>query len=527
MRDRSISISGSKEKVKAKSKGKSKEKSDIPYNNSVFWISAIVIIIVVLFGAIWPATFAVGASSAFDFTTYAFGWLYLLAVLFFVLSLLTLAVTKYGKLKLGSDNSKPDYPFFTWVGMLMSCGLGIGLVFWGIAEPMSHFFSSPFGREPLTTQAARTAMGYAFFHWGLSQWAIFSMVGLAVGFFQFRKKEDGLISTTLKPIIKNGRSAGPIKKTIDTLAVIATVVGIATSLGLGIMQINGGMSSVFGLTNTIGTKLGIVAVMLICYLASSISGLDKGIKWLSNINLTLVFVLMLYVFITGPTVFILNSFTQGLGDYVTHFIEYSLRLSPYSGGRLWVREWTIFYWAWTIAWSPFVGAFIGRVSRGRTIREFILGVLIIPPLISLLWVAVFGGTAIYMDLFEGTNIAQAVNQDVTAALFFTFNELPLSFPISVLAIILIFTFLVTSADSASYILGSMTTNGMPTPPIIVRAIWGVLISAIAAVLTIASGLEGLQTASLVAALPFTIILIVMSVTMFNQIRKEYRLTVKG
>lgn len=508
-----------------KSTKTTKEKKHIPYNNSVFWISAIVVLIVVIFGAVWPNTFAAGASRAFDFTTYAFGWLYLLAVLFFVVSLLILAFTKYGKIKLGAEDSKPDFPFFTWVGMLISCGLGIGLVFWGVAEPMSHFFKSPFGNEPLTTQAARTAMGYTFFHWGMSQWAIFAMVGLAVGFYQYRKKENGLISTTLKPIIPSKKQTEPLKKAIDILAVIATVVGIATSLGLGIMQINGGISSVFGVSNNIVTQLAIVGIMLVCYLASSISGLNKGIKWLSNFNITLMLILLIYVFITGPTVFILNSFTLGLGDYITHFIEYSLRLAPYSGGT-WVREWTIFYWAWTIAWSPFVGAFIGRVSRGRTIREFILGVLIIPPLISLLWVAVFGGTALYMDLFEGTNIAQAVNQDVTSALFTTFNELPLSFLISVLAIILIFTFLVTSADSASYILGTMTTNGMATPPIVTRAIWGVLISAIAAVLTIASGLEGLQTASLVAALPFTIILLFISITMFAQIRKEYLLTVK-
>lgn len=493
------------------------------YHNSVFWVSAIFITIVVLFGAIWPQSFERGASAAFDFTTYAFGWFYLLAVLFFVVLLIFLALSRYGRIKLGPDNSKPDYPLFTWIGMLMSCGLGIGLVFWGIAEPMSHFYTSPFqGTEDLSRQAARTAMGYSFFHWGMSQWAIFSVVGLAVGFFQFRKSENGLISTTIKPLLKKNRHINKVKKTIDTLAVIATVIGVATSLGLGIMQINGGLTTVFGLSNNISTHLGIVVVMLFFYLLSSVTGLDKGIKWLSNFNLILVFVIMFYVFVTGPTVFILNSFTQGLGDYVTHFIEYSLRLSPYTGDE-WVREWTIFYWAWTIAWSPFVGAFIGRVSRGRTIREFIVGVLVIPPLISLLWIAVFGGTALHMDLFQGTNIAEDVNKDVTSALFSTFNELPFSFPLSVVAIILIFTFLITSADSASYILGSMTTNGMPTPPILVRVIWGVLIAAIAAVLTIASGLEGLQTASLVAALPFTVILVLMCVSIIKGLRKEHRL----
>ncbi|GAA0340293.1 BCCT family transporter [Bacillus carboniphilus] len=488
------------------------------WNNPVFWVSAIIVLILVLFGAIFPKVFEERANYLFELTTHNFGWLYLLGVLLFVLFLLFLAISRYGKIRLGSDEDRPDYPFFTWIGMLFSAGFGVGLVFWGIAEPMSHFFETPMRDvEPLTEEAARLAMGYSFFHWGISQWSVFTIVGLIIGYHQFRKKDDGLVSTSLSPIIKNGG----IKKFIDILAVIATVMGVATSLGLGILQINGGLNAVFGLEKSTLVQLLIVLVLLILYLSSSTTGLNKGIKWLSNLNLALALVLMLFVFFTGPSVFILNAFTVGLGDYISDFITYSLRMQPYRGGT-WVQDWTIFYWAWAIAWSPFVGAFVARVSRGRTIREFIMGVLVVPPLIALIWIAVFGGTALHLDLFEGTSIAQAVNSDITSALFETYKYLPLTQVMSVLSIFLILTFLVTSADSATYILGSMTSKGSLHPPLIVKFIWGTLISAIAAVLIIASGLEGLQTASLVSALPFTLILIAMCFSLFKSLRKEPR-----
>ncbi len=488
--------------------------------NSVFWVSASVILLLVLTGVFLPDIFSGAAQKAFDFTTYAFGWFYLLSVLLFVFFCLFLAISKYGRIRLGGDDERPEYSFFTWIGMLFSAGFGIGLVFWGIAEPMSHYFSPPIAdMEGLTPEAARTAMGYSFFHWGVSQWSVFTIVGLAVGYFQFRKKQDGLVSTTLKPIISTKKERTGLRKFIDILAVIATVLGVATSLGLGILQINGGLNAAFGITNSAWVQIIIIVVLTALFLLSSTTGLDKGIKYLSNLNLSLALIIMLFVFIAGRTVFILNTFTQGIGDYITNFINWSLRLTPYKGGT-WVRDWTIFYWAWAIAWSPFVGAFIARVSRGRTIREFVVGVLIIPPLIALLWTAVFGGTALHFDLFQGTSIAEAVNADVTSALFTTYGELPFTFIVSLLSILLIFTFLITSADSATYILGSMTSKGSLMPPLGVRIVWGILIGAIAAVLLLSSGLEGLQTASLVAALPFTVILVFMCISLLKSLSKE-------
>lgn len=485
----------------------------------VFWFSAIAIALLVVIGAVAPKAFAAVASEIFNFTTYAFGWFYLLSVLFFVLFCIVLALSKYGKVRLGKDEDRPEFSFFTWIGMLFSAGFGIGLVFWGIAEPMSHFFTPPHETiDPLGEEAARVAMQYSFFHWGLSQWSVFTIVGLAIGYFQFRKKEDGLISTTLNPIIGT-KNRNYIRKPIDILAVIATVMGVATSLGLGILQINGGLNVVFGIPNNATVQLIIIFVLLILYLASTTTGIERGIKYLSNLNLTLALLLMVFVFVAGPTVFILNTFTLGIGDYISTFFKTSLRLTPYKGGT-WVRDWTIFYWAWVIAWSPFVGAFIARVSRGRTIREFVIGVLVIPPAIALLWIAVFGGTALHFDLFGGTQIAQAVDKDVTSALFTTFAELPFTFILSIISILLIFTFLITSADSATYILGTMTSGGILNPPLFLRVIWGTLVAAIAAVLLLASGLEGLQTASLVSALPFTFILIAMCYSLFKALRKE-------
>ncbi|KKK38056.1 glycine/betaine ABC transporter permease [Mesobacillus campisalis] len=485
--------------------------------NTVFIVSAAILLLLVILGAAMPAKFGEIAGNLYRYTTQNFGWFYLLSVFIMIVFLIGLAISKYGAIRLGGDGERPQFSFFSWIGMLFSAGFGAGLVFWGVAEPMSHFFSTPFaGVEAQSVQAARVAMGYSFFHWGISQWSVFAIAGLAIGFLQYRKKKEGLVSTALEPI--TGKKPG-VKKTIDSLAVIATVMGIATSLGMGVLQMNGGINAVFGTGNSIGIQMAIILVMFAAYMISSSTGLEKGIKYLSNLNLGLALGLLVFVFFAGPTVFILETFTLALGDYLTHFIEYSLRMQPYHNGK-WVQEWTIFYWAWVIAWSPFVGAFVARVSKGRTIREFIIGVMVIPPLIACIWVAAFGGTALWHDLNAGANIAEAVNADLTSALFQTYEFLPLKTLLSVLSILLIFTFLVTSADSATFILASMTMNGSPNPPLFAKMVWGALMSAIAAVLLYAGGLEALQTASLVAALPFTVILLLMMFAIGKLLRKE-------
>lgn len=485
----------------------------------VFWVSAILLVLFVLWGAFFPDQMAALATQVFDFTTYAFGWFYLLAVFVISLFCLFLAVSKYGKIRLGKDEDRPQFPFFTWVGMLFSAGFGVGLVFWGVAEPMSHFAVPPTQDvNPLTPEAARLAMRYSFFHWGISQWSVFTLMGLALAYSQFRKGKDGLISTSLEPMIgREGRNY--LRTPIDILAVVATITGVATSLGMGVLQINGGLNHRFGLSDTAAVQIIIMAILMCLYVTSSTTGLERGIKWLSNLNLAFALLLMLFLFTFGPTVFILNSLVLGIGDYIQHFIEMSLRLTPYKGGT-WVRDWTIFYWAWAIAWSPFVSSFIARVSRGRTIREFVFGVLLIPPAIAIVWVAIFGGSALHLDLKQGQTIAASVQENVTSALFVTLNHFPLTAIMSTLSILLILTFLITSADSATFVLGMMTTRGSMHPPFLIKVVWGVLMAAVAAVLLLSSGLQGLQTASLISALPFTVIMLLIGVSLFMSIRKE-------
>jgi glycine betaine transporter len=488
--------------------------------NIVFWVSAVTVLFFVLLGIMFPKGFANGAEAAFQFTTENFGWFYLLSVLAMVIFSLYMAFSKFGKIRLGGDQEKPQFSRFTWIAMLFSCGLGIALVFYGVGEPMTHFFNPP--SEDITSQsaeAARIAMGQAFFHYGLSMWAIFAVVGLAIAYFQFRKKKNGLISTSLQPLMPKNRSSRSIKNTINILAIVATVMGVATSVGMGVLQTNGGLNAVFNTPIHFWVQLAIIAIMTLLFLLSSTSGLNKGIKWLSNANLALAILLMIFVFFAGPTVFIMETFTVAIGDYISNFISYSLNMTPYSGEH-WVHEWTIFYWAWTIAWSPFVGAFFARISRGRTIREFIIGVMVAPALLSMMWMAVFGGTSLYMDLFKGSNIATVTNNDITLAIFTLFETLPITEILSVVTIILIFTFLITSADSAAYILSSMSENGSTNPPIGMRIVWGVLISSIALVLLSTSGLTGLQSASLVAALPFTVIIVFMMISLVKVVSKE-------
>jgi glycine betaine transporter len=492
-------------------------RSKVILKNPVFSISASVVLLLVILGVTIPGKFGDFAQYLFILTTVNFGWFYMLAVFSIIIFLIGLTFTKYGGIRIGGDDERPEFSFFSWVAMLFSAGFGVGLVFWGVAEPMSHFFTSPVpGVVAKTEQAARIAMGYAFFHWGISQWSVFAIVGLIMGFLQYRKKKDGLVSTALEPVTG---SNPVVKNAIDSFSVIATVMGIATSLGLGILQINGGLDAVFKTGISFYIQLVIILIIFFAYMLSATTGLDKGIRYLSNLNLVIALILMLFVFVAGPTVFILETFVLALGDYFTNFIQYSLRLQPYLNGT-WVQEWTIFYWAWAIAWSPFVGAFVARVSKGRTIREFIVGVMLIPPAIACLWIAIFGGTALWNDLNLQTSIAEAVNVDLTSALFRTYRHLPLTTLLSGLSIFLIFTFLVTSADSATYILASMTTQGSLVPPVFAKLVWGFLMAAISGALLYAGGLEALQTASLISALPFTVILLMLVISLAKLLKKE-------
>jgi len=490
--------------------------------------SALVILIIVILGAAAPEAFGNFASAALDTVAHYFGWLYLISVFGFVIFLIGLAFSKYGKIRLGEPYSQPEYSFFSWVSMLLAAGFGVGLVFYGLAEPVLHYLHPPYDDMPGTTpESARYAIQYSFFHWGISQWAGFSIVGLIIAYFQFRKKGSGLVSTVLEPMTDKLPKAArqPTSDALNIFAVVATVMGVATSLGLGVLQINGGLNQMFGVPDTTLWKFVILGVMCFCYTLSSYSGLDKGIQYLSNLNMALCLGLMGWVLFTGPTIFILNTIVVGIGDYLQNFIAMSLRMNPFrETGEDWISSWTVFYWAWVIAWSPFVGTFVARISKGRTIREYVMGVLLVPPLLACSFIGVFGGAALHMELYgdaAGT-LTAAVDSNITSALFTFFEMMPFTNVLSLLAMCLIFVFLVTSADSASYIVAQMTDEGSLEPPLYKRLSWGLLISAICLTLIVAGGLKGLQTGSLLAALPFLIILYCMVFVLTRELRADRR-----
>lgn len=483
-------------------------------DNKVFYISLIIVLIISLWGILSPESFGNIANRLFNFLTTQFGWFYLITMFGFVVFVLVIAFSKYGKIRLGPDDSKPEYSYISWFAMLFSAGMGIGLVFWGVAEPLNHYMN-PMGVEAATQEAANFAIFSSFMHWGVHPWANYAIVALPLAYMQFRKNKPGLISSIFIPLLGEERVAGPIGKFIDILAIFATIAGVATSLGLGTLQINSGLNYLFGVPINTTTNIIIIVTVTVLYMISAITGLDKGIKFLSNANITLASALMILTFILGPTVTIINSLTNGVGMYISNFIESSFQINPF-GDNSWINGWKIFYWAWWIAWAPFVGSFIARISKGRTIKEFILGVSIVPALGSLLWFAVFGATGINL----GPEIAAEAIEVTETALFVVMEHVPLGSIISLVAIILLCTFFVTSADSATFVLGMMSRNGDLNPSTNIKIVWGAIQSMMAFALMQAGGLDALQTSSIVAAFPFAIVMIFACISFVKALKAE-------
>lgn len=494
----------------------------------VFYISVVVALLFIGWGVIPEQTLPTWnlsnvTSNIQGFLTDKFGWFYLLSATGFLIFAIFLVFSKYGNIKLGKPDDEPEYPYITWFAMLFSAGMGIGLVFWGAAEPLSHFHTpARIGEAPTSEDAAQSALKYSFFHWGLHPWAIYAVLALALAYFKFRKDAPGVISAALTPVLGEKRVKGPIGTLIDFIAVFATIFGVATSLGLGALQISSGLAyTIDGLEDTFGLQLIIIGVVTVLFMISAMTGLNKGIKYLSNTNIVLAILLMLFLLFAGPTNFIMDYFTTTFGSYVRDLPYMSFRLTPFAEDNSWVQGWTIFYWAWWISWAPFVGTFIARVSRGRTIREFILGVLLVPTIFGALWFSVFGGTAISLEFFDGVDIYSDVQELGTeVALFSMLQHVPLGAVMSIIALLLISTFFVTSADSATFVLGMQTTNGSLNPKNQVKFTWGIIQAGAAAVLLWQGGLGALQTAAIIAAFPFTFIMILICFSLLNSFKEE-------
>ena len=493
--------------------------------SSVFTYSIIITAIVVLLGAIFPTQFNEIGTNITGWITEYFGWYYMIIVALMIFFCVFLIFSPIGKLKLGQPEDKPEFNTISWFAMLFSAGMGIGLVFWGAAEPISHFVSPPSG-DPQSATAYKEALRGAFMQWGFHAWAVYGVVALALAYFQFRKNEPALISKTLRPIFGN-KVDGPLGTVIDVVSVFATIGGVAVSLGLGAMQIAGGLNYLFDIPNNIVTQGIIILIVTILFLISAWSGLSRGIQYLSNANISIAGFILLFVLIVGPTVLILNMLTSSTGVYLNTLLFNMFDTAPLDPQKNeWMKSWTFFQLAWWISWSPFVGIFIARVSKGRSIREFVSGVLLAPVLVSLVWFAAFG----VLGIETAKKTPKIFDMPPETALFGVFNEVPLGFVLSIVTLLLIATFFITSADSATFVLGMQTTFGSLNPSVIVKVIWGIAQALIAFILLFSggdNGLNALQNMAIMTALPFSIIVLCMMVSFYkdaNQERKFLGLT---
>lgn len=488
--------------------------------NTVFYVSLTLIAVMAVWSVAFNESFTTVSNAAFHFLTTDFGWLYLLSMIVFLVFIVYVAFGKYGKIRLGGDDSRPEYSNMTWFGLLFGCGMGVGLVFWGVAEPLTHYLNPP-GMEGATSEAADFAMKSFFMHWGILPWANYAVIGLALAYFMFRKNKKGLVSSILEPLIGEKLANGWLGKLVDILAVFATVAGVVTSLGLGTLQINAGMKHLFGIPTTLLVQIIIIVIVSVLYIGSAVSGIEKGIKIISDTNLYVAIGLMAVCFIVGPKIEVLNSFINGIGQYIGDFVPDALGISTY-GDNGWIGSWRLFYWAWFIAWAPFVGVFIARISKGRTIREFVMGVVLVPAFASCIWGAVFGNLGI--NLGEKGLVAIEKLQEVVGTpevgLFMVLQEYPLGFLLSIVAIISLCAFFITSANSGVYVLSMLTTDGDINPPNNKKILWGIIQSVMAIGLLMAGGLKPLQTISLAAAFPFIFIMFAACIAFIKAVKKE-------
>ena len=491
-------------------------------NRTVFFGSVAFTLAFVLAGVIAPEGSAAVFNAIQGWIITELGWFYLLSVTIFVIFVFFLGFSSYGRIKLGPNHSEPQFSYGAWFSMLFAAGMGIGLVFFGVAEPVNHFAKPPVG-DLETVAAARTAMEISYFHWGLHAWAVYAVIGLSLAYFSFRHGLPLTMRSALYPIIGD-RIYGPIGNAVDIFAVIGTIFGVATSLGLGVLQINSGLGHLLGVPVSFWVQLPLIAVITGLATISVATGLDKGIKFLSNLNMAMAATLMAFVFVVGPTTFLLRAYVQNLGTYLDNLLSrtfYMYAYAPDEAPSEWLGSWTLFYWGWWIAWSPFVGMFIARISRGRTIRQFVFGVLLVPSGFGFAWMTVFGDTALALHLTGATRaVTDAVSQDVTLALFVFLEQLPLSTISSWVAIALVVCFFVTSADSSALVIDTITSEGREDGPTTRRVFWALITGAIAAALLWAGGLNALQTASIAGALPFTVVMLFMCYGLYKGLARE-------
>ena len=490
-----------------------------PIDRTVFFVSSAVLAVVVFVAALAPDAANTLFSTVQNGIVANFSWYYVLVVALILISLTFFAVSSYGDIKLGPDHAEPDYSFTSWFAMLFAAGMGIGLMFFGVAEPVMHFLNPPVG-DGATVGAAREAMKLTFFHWGVHAWGVYAIVAIVLAYFSFRHNLPLTLRSALYPIFGD-RIYGPLGTIVDVFAILSTTFGVATSLGFGVEQINSGLNYLFGVPKAAWVQVALIVVTTGLATISVVLGLDVGIKRLSELNIALAVLLLLLVLALGPTVSLMQAFMQNTGGYISELVSKTFNLYAYKPNE-WLGGWTIFYWGWWISWAPFVGMFIARISRGRTLREFAVGVLLGPTLFTFLWMTVFGNSAIDLVLNQGmAELGEAVQADESVALFKFFEHLPLTGAISFIAVLMVMVFFITSADSGAMVLNMLSSNGREDTPVLRRVYWMAMIGASAMVLMLAGGLSALQTAAIASALPFSLVMLVAAWGFASALRVDH------
>ncbi len=488
--------------------------------NTVFVVSMLACLAIGIWGVADPESMTGTMLGFTNYTLTGISWAWLFICTAFLFLSIIMAFGPYGHIRLGKDDEEPEFSTVSWIAMLFAGGMGSGLLLWGPAEPMYHYISPP-GMEGGTAEAARQALVITNLHWGFHAWAIYAVCALVIAYFTFRRDQPSMISTPIKALFGGATGEG-VGKVADILAVMSVVFGLAGSLAMGTLAVRSGSFYAFGTDESMTTALVILAVLFVCYMLSATTGVDKGIKILSNLNMVVAVIIMLIVLFAGPTRFLLEIFIDSIGTYFAGLITMSFKLFPYEDLGGWSAGWTLTYLIWWIAWGPFIGIFVARISRGRTIREFCLGVVFVPTVFSMLWFAVFGGAGFYIEMFGGGGLKEIIFEDATKALFAFLSYFPGGGILNALAVALMFIFLVTSADSGTFVLSMMTTEGNLNPPIGQKMVWGTLIAAITTGTLLAESVAVAKAMAITGAIPFTVIVLMQIVSFMREIRKEVR-----
>ena len=491
-------------------------------DNIVFIVSMAISSLFVIWGVIDGSGFSEIANKIYLFLENNFSWFYLIVTFFLVVFCIYLGFGKFGNIKLGPEDSKPEFKTTTWFAMLFCAGMGVGLVFWSISEPLAHYINPIEGITPLSKEAMNFSIKSCFMHWGVHPWSLYAVVGLGLAYFQYKKNKPALISSLLEPIIGESRVNGFIGKMVDIFSTVLTVIGVSTSLGMACMQICEGLNYLFGIEINVKVWIILIVIVACIYIMSSVSGLNKGMTYLSNINIFLAICLLIIAFCIGPMQTTLKTIVNGVGLYISNFVSDSLKLDPY-GENIWIYTWRVFYWAWWITWSPFVGVFIARISKGRTIREFVAGVILVPSIACMIWFGVFGSLALnVVNLFSIDALtSMAVNPET--ALYIIFNKYSIGTLLSIISIIVLLIFFITSADSAIFVIGMMSSKGDLNPKNYRKILWGIILALFAIILLITGGLDSVKTISVAASFPFLFILIAICISIQKVLSSQIKI----